>query len=119
MGSFTQQCAEKKGILATLGTIVAIVAALIGTYVTLSNNLNAAKAARDEQLKGYAVQVGVLHTEVNGLKEDVEGLRKWNKSLTDRLNTQEKAELTRQSEALENRINRLEDAAMNSKRKNK
>jgi septal ring factor EnvC (AmiA/AmiB activator) len=110
---------EKKGILATLATIVAIVAALVGTYVTLSNNLTTAKAARDEQMKGYAVQIGVLHTEVNGLKEDIENMRKWNKSMSERLNTQEKAELSRQSEALENRINRLEDAAMSAQRKRK
>lgn len=114
-----QGAVEKKGVLATVATIVAIVAAIIGTYVTLSNNLTVAKAARDEQIKGYAVQIGILHTEVNGLKEDIDSLRKWNKSLVDRLNTQEKAELARQSEGLENRINRLEDAAMGVPRKHK
>lgn len=117
MGNFTQQVVEKKGILATVGTIVAIAAALFGTYMTLTNNLNTAKASRDEQMKGYAVQIGVLHNEVNGLKEDVDNLRKWNKSMSERLNVQEKAELLRQSESLENRINRLEDAAMGSKHK--
>jgi septal ring factor EnvC (AmiA/AmiB activator) len=110
---------EKKGALATIATIVAIVAALIGTYVTLSNNLTTAKAARDEQMKGYAVQIGVLHTEVNGLKEDIENMRKWNKSMSERLNAQEKSELARQSDSLENRINRLEDAAMSAQRKKK
>jgi archaellum component FlaC len=110
---------EKKGLLATIGTIVAILAALVGTYMTLTNNLNTAKAARDEQMKGYSVQIGVLHSEVNGLKEDVEGLRKWNKSMSERLNAQEKSELLRQSESLENRINRLEDSAMNAQRKKK
>ena len=110
---------EKKGLLATIGTIVAILAALVGTYMTLTNNLNTAKASRDEQMKGYAVQIGVLHNEVNGLKEDVEGLRKWNKSMSERLNAQEKSELLRQSESLENRINRLEDSAMNAQRKKK
>jgi hypothetical protein len=110
---------EKKGLLATIGTIVAILAALVGTYMTLTNNLNTAKAARDEQMKGYAVQIGVLHNEVNGLKEDIEGVRKWNKSMSERLNAQEKSELLRQSESLENRINRLEDSAMNAQRKKK
>jgi hypothetical protein len=98
---------------------VAIAAALIGTYVTLTNNLNTAKAARDEQMKGYAVQIGVLHSEVNGLKEDIENMRKWNKSMSERLNNQEKSELLRQSESLENRINRLEDSAMSVQRKRK
>lgn len=114
-----QNAVEKKGILATIATVVAILAALVGTYLSLSNNLTTAKAARDEQMKGYAVQIGVLHTEVNGLKEDVDNLRKWNKSLSERLNAQEKSELARQSDALENRINRLEDAAMGAKRKQK
>ena len=119
--SFTKRCAnvavEKKGLLATVGTIVAILAALFGTYMTLTNNLNTAKASRDEQMKGYAVQIGVLHSEVNGLKEDVDGLRKWNKSMADRLNTQEKAFHEAQSEELQNRINRLEDAAMGMKKR--
>jgi len=110
---------EKKGLLATIGTIVAILAALVGTYMTLTNNLNTAKAARDEQMKGYSVQIGVLHSEVNGLKEDIDNLRKWNKSMSERLNAQEKSELLRQSESLENRINRLEDSAMNAQRKKK
>lgn len=110
---------EKKGLLATIGTIVAILAALVGTYMTLTNNLNTAKASRDEQMKGYAVQIGVLHSEVNGLKEDIDNLRKWNKSMSERLNAQEKSELLRQSESLENRINRLEDSAMNAQRKRK
>jgi len=110
---------EKKGLLATIGTIVAILAALVGTYMTLTNNLNTAKASRDEQMKGYAVQIGVLHNEVNGLKEDIDNLRKWNKSMSERLNAQEKSELLRQSESLENRINRLEDSAMNAQRKRK
>lgn len=112
-----QHAVEKKGALATVATIVAIVAAIIGTYVTLSNNLTVAKAARDEQIKGYAVQIGVLHTEVEGLKEDVENLRKWNKSMADRLNNQEKAFIDSRSQELQNRINRLEDAAMNVKGK--
>jgi hypothetical protein len=119
MSEFTKHVVEKKGVLATVGTVVAIAAALIGTYLTLTNNLTTAKAARDEQMKGYAVQIGVLHNEVNGLKEDIENMRKWNKSMSERLNTQEKAELARQAESLENRINRLEDAAMGSKRKSK
>lgn len=121
--SFTQRTfqnvVEKKGLLATLGTIVAIIAALVGTYVTLSNNLTVAKAARDEQMKGYAVQIGVLHSEVDGLKEDLVGLRQWNKSMTDRLNTQEKSFNEQESRSLQDRINRLEESAMGMKGKKK
>lgn len=114
-----QSAVEKKGTLATIATIVAIIAALIGTYVSLTNNLTVAKAARDEQIKGYAVQIGVLHTEVEGLKEDVDSLRKWNKSMVDRLNAQEKAFLDARSQDLQDRIHRLEDAAMGASRKYK
>lgn len=114
-----QNAVEKKGTLATIATIVAIVAAIIGTYITLSNNLSTAKAARDEQMKQAAVQVGVLVTEVNGLKEDVDNLRKWNKSMSERLNNQEKSFLERESISLQDRINRLEESAMGMKGKRK
>lgn len=111
--------AENKWTLTRIATVVSIFAALFGVYITLSDNLTTAKAARDEQMKGYAVQVGVLHTEINGLKEDVERLTKWNKSLTERLNTQEQDNLRRESDSLQDRINRLEDAAMGVKGKRK
>lgn len=121
--SFTQRTfqnvVEKKGLLATLGTIVAIIAALVGTYVTLSNNLTVAKAARDLQMKEYAVQIGVLRSEVEGLKEDLVGLRQWNKSMTDRLNTQERSFNEQESRSLQDRINRLEESAMGMKGKKK
>lgn len=114
--SFTQRAfqnaVDKKGTLATIATIVAIVAGIIGTYITLSNNLTVAKAARDEQMKGYAVQIGVLHSEVEGLKGDVTRLTGWNKSLTERLNAQERSFIEQESRSLQDRINRLEDAAM-------
>lgn len=114
-----QSAVEKKGLLATLATIVAIIASIVGTYISLSNNLNSAKAARDEQMKGYAVQIGVLHSEVEGLKEDITRLSGWNKSMTERLNTQEKSFIEQESRSLQDRINRLEDAAMGSKGKRK
>lgn len=114
--SFTQRAfqnaVDKKGTLATIATIVAIVAGIIGTYITLSNNLTVAKAARDEQMKGYAVQIGVLHSEVEGLKGDITRLTGWNKSLTERLNTQERSFIEQESRSLQDRVNRLEDAAM-------
>lgn len=110
---------ENKWTLARIATVVSIFAALFGAYISLSENLTTAKAARDEQMKGYAVQVGVLHAEVNGLKEDVERLTKWNKSLTERVNAQEQASLRRESDSLQDRINRLEDAAMGLKGKRK
>lgn len=108
---------ESRWTLAKIGTVVSIVVALIGVYLSLSQNLTTAKAARDEQMKGYAVQVGILHTEVDGLKDDIERLSKWNKSLTERMNTQEEENLRREADSLEDRINRLEDAAMNVKGK--
>jgi VIT1/CCC1 family predicted Fe2+/Mn2+ transporter len=114
-----QNAVEKKGTLATIATIVAIVAAIIGTYITLSNNLTIAKAARDEQMKGYAVQIGVLRSEVEGLKEDITRLTGWNKSLTERLNTQEKSFIEQESRSLQDRINRLEESAMGMKGKRK
>lgn len=121
--SFTKRCydnaVEKKGTLATIATIVVIVAAVIGTYVTLSNNLTVAKAARDEQMKGIFVQLGVQRVELDNLEEDVKGLREWNKRLGDRMNSQERATLDRQAQALEDRINRLEDSAMSTRRKTK
>lgn len=114
-----QSAVEKKGILATVATIVAIVASLIGTYISLSNNLNTAKAARDEQMKGYAVQIEVLHSEVNGLKEDITRLSSWNKSMSERLNKQEGEFIREASHSLQDRINRLEESAMGMKGKRK
>jgi hypothetical protein len=115
-----QNVVEKKGTLATIATIVAIVASIVGTYISLSNNLTIAKAARDEQMKGYAVQIGVLRSEVDGLQEELKDnitrLTNWNKSLTERLNNQEKAFRQQESNSLQDRINRLEDAAMKRRR---
>ena len=115
-----QNVVEKKGTLATTATIVAIVASIVGTYISLSNNLTIAKAARDEQMKGYAVQIGVLHSEVDGLqvelKDSITRLTNWNKSLTERLNNQEKAFRQQETNSLQDRINRLEDAAMKRRR---
>jgi hypothetical protein len=115
-----QNVVEKKGTLATIATIVAIVASIVGTYISLSNNLTIAKAARDEQMKGYAVQIGVLHSEVDGLQEELKDsitrLTNWNKSLTERLNNQEKAFRQQETNSLQDRINRLEDAAMKRRR---
>jgi cell division protein FtsB len=70
---------------------------LVGLYQDASDSLTNAKAARDEQIKGYAVQIGVLHAEANALKDEVEGLKSWNK-------------------ALSARVNRLEDAAIKGHR---
>ena len=115
-----QNVVEKKGTLATTATIVAIVASIVGTYISLSNNLTIAKSARDEQMKGYAVQIGVLHSEVDGLQEELKDsitrLTNWNKSLTERLNNQEKAFRQQETNSLQDRINRLEDAAMKRRR---
>lgn len=79
---------------------------LYGLYVdftgnlTNSNNLIEAKTSRDEQLKGYAVQLGIDRHEIYDLKDEVAGLRNWNKSMTER------------NKVLEQRIHRLEDRAL-------
>ena len=59
---------------------------LVGLWTDISDNLTNAKSARDEQIKGYAVQIGILHSENEAQKDDIEGLRKWNKGLSDRIN---------------------------------
>ena len=64
-----------------------------GVYSDASGSLLTAKANRDEQIKGYSVQIGVNHQEVFALKEEVQHLREWNKDLS-------------------NRVNRLEDIAI-------
>lgn len=106
----------EKSTLYKILEYVVLAALLIGLYEDATGNLSNAKASRDEQIKGYAVQIGVLHSEVDGLTADLEKLREWNKKLSERLNNQEKAFLDRQTQALENRINRLEDAAMGRKK---
>lgn len=91
---------------------VVLAVLLVGLYEDATGNLTTAKKARDEQMKGYAVQLGVQRHELDDLKEDIERLRGWNKSMTARLNSQEKEFHERQAQSLENRINRLEDAAI-------
>lgn len=59
---------------------------LVGLWQDASDSLSNAKAARDEQIKGYAVQIGVLHAENEAQKEDIESLRNWNKALSARVN---------------------------------
>ncbi len=58
---------------------------LYGLWQDASGSLSTAKAARDEQIKGYAVQIGVLHAENEAQKEDIESLRNWNTALSDRI----------------------------------
>jgi hypothetical protein len=102
----------EKSTLYKILEYVVLAILLVGLYEDATGSLTNAKKARDEQMKGYAVQLGVQRSELEDLKLDIERLRSWNKSMTERLNSQEKAFRDRQAEALELRINRLEDAAM-------
>jgi hypothetical protein len=102
----------EKSTLYKILEYVVLAVLLIGLYEDATGNLTTAKKSRDEQMKGYAVQLGVQRSELNDLKQDIEQLRGWNKSMTERLNSQEKSFHDRQAEALEHRINRLEDVAM-------
>ena len=68
---------------------------LYGVYASGSASLTAAKSNRDEQLRGYAVQMGINHAEIYALKEDAEQLRAWNKALSARINRLEDLALRR------------------------
>ncbi len=59
---------------------------LFGMWEDATGSLSTAKASRDEQIKGYAVQIGVLHAENAAQKDDIESLRNWNKALAARIN---------------------------------
>jgi len=76
----------EKTTLYRLLEYVVLAVLLVGLWNDASESLSYAKAARDEQIKGYAVQIGVLHAENEAQKDDIESLRKWNKALADRIN---------------------------------
>lgn len=68
---------------------------LLGVWNDATQSLTSAKSARDEQIKGYAVQIGVLHAENDAQKDDIESLRKWNKALADRISRLEDVAIRR------------------------
>ena len=76
----------EKTTLYRLLEYVVLAVLLVGLWNDASESLSNAKAARDEQIKGYAVQIGVLHAENEAQKDEIENLRKWNKALSDRIN---------------------------------
>lgn len=53
----------EKTTLYRLLEYVVLAVLLVGLWNDASESLSHAKAARDEQIKGYAVQIGVLHAE--------------------------------------------------------
>jgi len=59
---------------------------LVGLWNDFTGNLDTAKLSRDEQIKGYAVQLGVAHSEIYALKDELEGMKKWNAALSARIN---------------------------------
>jgi hypothetical protein len=65
---------------------IVMITMIYGVYASGSASLNAAKSNRDEQLRGYAVQMGINHAEIYALKEDAEQLRAWNRALSARIN---------------------------------
>jgi len=75
----------KSALFRVLEYIVLIIM-LYGLYADATGNLLAAKSNRDEQIKGYAVQMGLNHTEVYHLKDSLADLEEKNKELTARIN---------------------------------
>jgi hypothetical protein len=80
---------------------------IYGVYADASASLTTAKAHRDEQIKGYSVQIGYTRTEIERI------------ALQQGLDTQEIATLKAENERLRNwlkanteRVNRLEDVAI-------
>lgn len=74
-----------KNVLFKVLEYAVLLIALYGLYADATGNLSNAKANRDEQMKGYAVQVGVNHTEVYILKHQVEDLEAANEKLEIRI----------------------------------
>lgn len=68
---------------------------LYGLYADATGSLSTAKAGRDQQIKGYAVQIGQNHTELYNMKEEIQQLREWNKALSTRINRLEDVAIRR------------------------
>lgn len=66
-----------------------ILALIYTTYQQFASELFAAKTNRDEEIKGYSVQIGQNHQEIydikSELKADDEKLRKWMTSISERV----------------------------------
>lgn len=108
MTDFVAKCSEKKGVIATVASIVAICGALFGMYMTLTNNLEAAKVKRSEQVLVIEKSIATLQSEVQHLQADVEETNKRDIAFGKKLDKHIGEELT-------DRLNRLEDAVMGSK----
>lgn len=96
-----------KPLLTKLLEYLVIGLMIYGVYADASASLSTAKAARDEQIKGYSVQIGYQRTELEKLV------------LQQGLDSAQIKDLTEENERLRNwlksygeRINRLEDIAM-------
>ena len=73
---------------------------LYGLYADATGSLNTAKEGRDQQLLGIEAQIGFTNSTVYEMKDEIEQVRAWNKSISER------------NKVLETRIHRLEDRAL-------
>lgn len=97
----------KKSLLKKLAEYLVIGLMIYGVYADASANLTTAKTGGDEQLKGYAVQMGYTRTAVEQVR------------LQEALDSEQIKDLTKENEqlrewlkALSARVNRLEDIAI-------
>lgn len=78
----------EKSKLYKIAEYLVLAGLLWSMYSDASNSLNQHKVNRDEQMKGYAVQIGQNHTELYNMKEEL-------KQLQDRVNRLEDIALRR------------------------
>ena len=69
---------------------ISIILSLVYTaFSSVSDSLRKAKSDRDEQIKGYAVQIGYNRSEVEKveteLRDEIKRMREWNKALSERV----------------------------------
>lgn len=79
-------CPElSKSYLYKVLELAIILSMIYGVYTSAADSLTRAKAGRDEQIKGYALQIGYNREQIEELKSEIEKLRMWNKALSERV----------------------------------
>lgn len=96
-----------KPLFAKLLEYLVIGLMIYGVYADASASLSTAKAGRDEQMKGYSVQIGYQRTEIEKLV-----LQQGLDSAQIKDLTEENGRLRNWLKSYGERINRLEDIAM-------